>query len=321
MPLQLLCQAGAADVLQHILLHAWDGRAAGAKDAAACARTCKTLHHVWCSSALRAALSSREGLGVGDVAGQCLESSWGCYYALELSVLPGGMRRYDMFVVATPDELLDVLQLEFCFAREKALNCGNLLDLLQQGLDVRLSVIRPDGRLRATRSLHDLLRFKLRGGALLRFQLLQDGQAAQDGSEVLTPPQRPPIDGVLHAPTCCYTPLVQNLPEGGEGSVPSVSLESLVNKLQGISESGGEGAAELMAELRPELEHIDLAANPKLGADFVLPNQTGWPARPPQRPLLFHDREIEYGDNDLEGIRDSDGEKFWAQRYETLWLS
>ncbi len=316
MPLRLLCQAGSVEVLQRILLRAWDG---GAKDAAACARACKTLHRVWSSSALRATLCRREGLGLHG-AGQSLESSWGCYYALELAVLPGGMRRYDMFAVATPDEVRRILQLEFCDAREKILVCENLLELVQQGLDVRLSVVRPDGCLHATRSLHDLLRFKLRGGALLHFELLEDGQAAPDGSKVLAPTRSHPVDEVLRAPSCYYRPMIDN-PAGVDTAGPGISVESLVHKLQVINECGGEGSAELVAELQLELEHIDVAANPRLGADFELPSHSGWPIRPPQRPLLFLDEKIEYGDNDLEGIRDSEGESFWTERYENLWLS
>ena len=322
MPLQLLCQAGPPEILHRILLQAW-GSAGGVKDAAACGRTCKALHQVWSGSALRSALCSYEGLALRSAGkevapGRRLESSWACYYALELSVLPGGMRRCDLFAVATPDELRSVLQLEFCRARDKWLNCENLLELLHQGLDVRLSVVTADGCLRATRSLHDLLRFKLRGGALLRFELLQDGQAAPDGSKVLGPAQKLPPAGVLWAPSCYYRPLIEGPRAGADAVVPVITVESMVDKLLVIQECGGEGAAELMEELRPELEHIDLAA---LGPDFVLPNQTGWPSRPPQRPLVFLDDEIEYGDNDLEGIRDSEGENFWVERYEKLWLS
>ena len=226
--------------------------------------------------------------------------AWRSFFGVELSVLPGGMRLHDMFALSTIGEVKEVLQHEF--QRGGLFTPAYMLRLLLvRGLDVRLHAIDEEGRATASVPLQERLRFTFNDGGRLHFHVLTaDEAAAWEASRYTAAADR----SVLRGPVHMYRPAFEPGPQH--------TLNSILEVLQVVDETGDRKDYAAAREQLGWEVHVDLDGLPEA---FDVPNATRWPVRPPQRPLMFNGEELEYGDNDLEGIRDSDGKAFWGVRY------
>mmetsp|Transcript_28096 Transcript_28096/g.66382 ORF Transcript_28096/g.66382 Transcript_28096/m.66382 type:complete len:274 (+) Transcript_28096:23-844(+) len=258
---------------------------------------CRALRAAW-STPLRARALVAASEGVSP---QHLERAWRSFYGVEMSLPPGGMRLYEMFVFATIGEVRKLLEHEFGSLGGSFVPAHNLSLLLRQGLEVRLHVFGKGGEPRSL-PLHDRLRFRLSDGGVLRFRLCE-GAEHEELAALRWSERR--VRSLLTTPTTFYEPMLS--PPGDRHT-----LESICHALQVADETADlDGYAAVREQLGWEL-----SVDTELPLLFQLPSATGWPARPPQRPLVTQvGYELEYGHNDIEGLGDSEGEDFWDTRY------
>eukprot|EP00931_Biecheleriopsis_adriatica_P119614 TRINITY_DN94838_c0_g1_i1.p1 TRINITY_DN94838_c0_g1~~TRINITY_DN94838_c0_g1_i1.p1 ORF type:complete len:171 (-),score=36.49 TRINITY_DN94838_c0_g1_i1:510-971(-) len=149
--------------------------------------------------------------------------------------------------------------------------------------------------------LYERISFHLGDGSKLRFITVSDGSYSDRRCLEQADPNV--VNAVKHAYRCVF--------EKPEARHPGIAY--LCDALQEADESGYEDVTAARQKVGDWEVLVDLDG---LSEEFELPACTGWPERPPQRPLMYEGTEIEYGDNDLDGIRDSLGEAFWTLRYD-----